>query len=164
MTAGVPAADVPDVEQPTERIELLLRDLRGEPGRALRRARPSGGWSSTARTSSSAGADAAGRASSRAQFTHPLALLLWAAAALAWSAGIVPVAIAIVVVIVLNAAFAFVQERQAERAVEALAALPAAAGDGRARRPAPVDRRARARAGRRAGHRGGRPRLAPTRG
>ena len=62
------------------------------------------------------------------QFTHPLALLLWAAAALAWVAGIVPVAVAIVVVIVINAAFAFVQEMQAERAVEALAAyLPAQA-------------------------------------
>src|SRR5919109_3116873 len=46
------------------------------------------------------------------QFTHPLALLLWAAAGLAWVAGIVPVAVAIVVVIVINAAFAFVQELQ----------------------------------------------------
>ena len=54
------------------------------------------------------------------QFTHPLALLLWGAAALAAIAGIVPVAIAVVVVIVLNAAFAFAQELQAERAVEAL--------------------------------------------
>ncbi len=54
------------------------------------------------------------------QFTHPLALLLWGAAALAAAAGIVPVAIAVVVVIVLNAAFAFAQEQQAERAVEAL--------------------------------------------
>ena len=54
------------------------------------------------------------------QFTHPLALLLWAAAGLAWLAGIEAVAIAIVVVIVLNAAFAFLQEVQAERAVEAL--------------------------------------------
>jgi calcium-translocating P-type ATPase len=54
------------------------------------------------------------------QFTHPLALLLWGAAALAAIAGITPVAIAVVVVIVLNAAFAFAQERQAERAVEAL--------------------------------------------
>jgi calcium-translocating P-type ATPase len=62
------------------------------------------------------------------QFTHPLALLLWAAAALAWAAGITPIAIAVVVVIVLNAAFAFIQERQAERAVEALAGfLPAQA-------------------------------------
>jgi calcium-translocating P-type ATPase len=55
------------------------------------------------------------------QFTHPLALLLWAAAVLAWFAGIGAVAIAIVVVIVINAIFAFIQEAQAERAVEALA-------------------------------------------
>jgi calcium-translocating P-type ATPase len=55
------------------------------------------------------------------QFTHPLALLLWAAAGLAWLAGIAAVAIAIVVVIVINAIFAFIQEAQAERAVEALA-------------------------------------------
>ena len=55
------------------------------------------------------------------QFTHPLALLLWAAAALAWVAGIPPIAVAIVIVILINAAFAFVQEMQAERAVEALA-------------------------------------------
>ncbi|HXD60242.1 MAG TPA: cation-transporting P-type ATPase, partial [Thermoleophilaceae bacterium] len=54
------------------------------------------------------------------QFTHPLALLLWAAAVLALLAGIKPVAIAIVVVIVLNAVFAFAQQMQAERAVEAL--------------------------------------------
>jgi calcium-translocating P-type ATPase len=55
------------------------------------------------------------------QFTHPLALLLVAAAGLAWIAGIVAVALAIVVVILLNAGFAFIQEMQAERAVEALA-------------------------------------------
>ncbi|HTR89873.1 MAG TPA: cation-transporting P-type ATPase [Solirubrobacteraceae bacterium] len=55
------------------------------------------------------------------QFSHPLALLLWAAALLAWLAGIEAVAAAIVVVIAINAFFAFVQERQAERAVEALA-------------------------------------------
>ena len=62
------------------------------------------------------------------QFTHPLALLLVAAAVLAWAAGIVAVAVAIVVVILINAAFAFVQEMQAERAVEALAQfLPAQA-------------------------------------
>ena len=62
------------------------------------------------------------------QLGHPLALLLWAAAVLAWVAGIVPIAIAIVIVILINAAFAFAQELQAERAVEALAAyLPAQA-------------------------------------
>jgi magnesium-transporting ATPase (P-type) len=69
------------------------------------------------------------------QLTHPLALLLWAAAGLAWIAGIAAIAIAIVIVIVINAAFAYVQELQAERAVEALAAfLPALANvlrDGR---------------------------------
>jgi magnesium-transporting ATPase (P-type) len=55
------------------------------------------------------------------QLTHPLALLLVAAAGLAWIAGIVSVGIAIAVVTVINAAFAFVEEMQAERAVEALA-------------------------------------------
>jgi calcium-translocating P-type ATPase len=54
------------------------------------------------------------------QFTHPLALLLWLAAALAAVAGTTILALAIVAVIVLNAALAFVQEQQAERAVEAL--------------------------------------------
>jgi magnesium-transporting ATPase (P-type) len=54
------------------------------------------------------------------QFTHPLALLLWVAAALAAATGVVPLAAAIVGVIVLNAVFAFTQELQAERATEAL--------------------------------------------
>jgi calcium-translocating P-type ATPase len=57
------------------------------------------------------------------QLTHPLALLLWAAAALAWFAGTPVLAAAIWGVILLNAVFALVQERQAERAVEALAAF-----------------------------------------
>ncbi|HEY7177197.1 MAG TPA: cation-transporting P-type ATPase [Micromonosporaceae bacterium] len=55
------------------------------------------------------------------QFTHPLALLLWLAAALAAADQTMALAIAIVAVIVLNALLAFAQERQAERAVEALA-------------------------------------------
>jgi calcium-translocating P-type ATPase len=54
------------------------------------------------------------------QFIHPLALLLWVAAALSLATGVLALAVAIVVVIVLNAAFAFVQERQAEHATEAL--------------------------------------------
>jgi calcium-translocating P-type ATPase len=54
------------------------------------------------------------------QFTHPLALLLWVAAALAAATGILALAAAIVAVIVLNAVFAFAQELQAERATEAL--------------------------------------------
>ena len=56
------------------------------------------------------------------QFTHPLALLLAVAALLAWASGSAVVAAAIVAVIIANALFAFLQEQQAERAVEALAA------------------------------------------
>ena len=55
------------------------------------------------------------------QLTHPLALLLWLAAGLSFLVGSQTVGIAVVLVIVLNAAFAFAQELQAERAVEALA-------------------------------------------
>jgi calcium-translocating P-type ATPase len=54
------------------------------------------------------------------QLTHPLALLLWVAAVLAVAGGLPALAVAIVAVIALNALFAFAQERQAERAVEAL--------------------------------------------
>ena len=57
------------------------------------------------------------------QFTHPLALLLAAAAVLAFVSGTAVLAAAIVAVIVLNAGFAFLQERHAEHAVEALAAF-----------------------------------------
>ena len=57
------------------------------------------------------------------QFTHPLALLLAAAAVLAWASGTPRLTVAIVAVILLNASFSFVQELQAERAVEALAAF-----------------------------------------
>ncbi|MGW3494796.1 cation-transporting P-type ATPase [Streptomyces sp. NPDC001020] len=55
------------------------------------------------------------------QLTHPLALLLWLAAALLFAVGSHVVAAAVGLIILLNAAFAFVQEVQAERAVEALA-------------------------------------------
>jgi calcium-translocating P-type ATPase len=54
------------------------------------------------------------------QFTHPLALLLWLAAALAFVGGTPVLGAAILAVIALNAVFAFAQERQAERAIEAL--------------------------------------------
>jgi calcium-translocating P-type ATPase len=54
------------------------------------------------------------------QLVHPLALLLWAAAALAALAGTGTLAVAIAGVVVLNAAVAVVQERQAERAIDAL--------------------------------------------
>jgi calcium-translocating P-type ATPase len=105
---------------PTERVELLLRDLRAtRAGLSSREAE---------RRLLQFGANALTRRGRRRwpgelarQFTHPLALLLWAAAGLAWGAGIVAVAVAIVAVILLNAGFAFMQEQQAERSVEALA-------------------------------------------
>lgn len=54
------------------------------------------------------------------QLVHPLALLLWVAGGLAWVAGTTNLAIAIAAVILLNGLLAFVQEQQAEKAVEAL--------------------------------------------
>ena len=57
------------------------------------------------------------------QFTQPLVLLLAVAAVLAWVGGTPALSLAVLAVILLNAAFAFVQERQAERAVDALAAF-----------------------------------------
>ncbi|MFI2281276.1 cation-translocating P-type ATPase [Nocardia beijingensis] len=106
---------------PTERIDLLLRDLRGSrSGLTTREAE---------RRLIHYGPNVLRRRGRRSplrelarQFSHPLALLLWAAAGLAAAVGIVPVAIAIVVVIMINAGFAFAQERHAEQAVEALAA------------------------------------------
>lgn len=56
------------------------------------------------------------------QLRHPLALLLWVAAVLAWVSGTPVLSAAIVAVVVINALFAFVQERHSEHAVEALAA------------------------------------------
>ncbi|MFI1994529.1 cation-translocating P-type ATPase [Actinoplanes sp. NPDC020271] len=58
-----------------------------------------------------------------AQFTQPLAVLLMVAAVLAWAGHTPALAAAVIAVILLNAGFAFVQEQQAERAVEALAAF-----------------------------------------
>ena len=54
------------------------------------------------------------------QLVHPLALLLWVAAVLSTFTHTLILSVAIVLVILLNAVFAFVQERQTERAVEAL--------------------------------------------
>ncbi|MCW0213931.1 MAG: HAD-IC family P-type ATPase, partial [Pseudonocardia sp.] len=116
-TASAPSQPVtPDPREPAER---LLRDLRAgrdglssaEAERRLHRYGPNvlehratRGWP---------------RALLR-QFTHPLALLLVGAAILAGPTGSVPLAWAILAVVVLNAVFAFVQENQASRAVEAL--------------------------------------------
>ncbi|MFF0633298.1 cation-translocating P-type ATPase [Nocardia sp. NPDC004151] len=106
---------------PTERIDALLRDLRssrtGLTDREARRRLVQVGPNQLERR----GGRTWPRELAR-QFTHPLALLLWAAAGLAWAVGIAPVAIAILIVILINAGFAFAQERHAERAVEALAA------------------------------------------
>jgi calcium-translocating P-type ATPase len=104
---------------PNERIELLLRDLRasrsGLSAREADRRLLATGPNELQRRGRRRWPGELAR-----QFTHPLALLLWGAAALAAIAGIVAVAIAVVVVIFVNAIFAFAQEQQAERAVEAL--------------------------------------------
>ncbi|MGB0095548.1 MAG: cation-transporting P-type ATPase, partial [Solirubrobacteraceae bacterium] len=125
MTEQPPAAlPTPD---PTEAAELLLRHLKsarqGLTSREAQRRLVQFGPNELRRR----GGRRWPRELAR-QFTHPLALLLVAAAVLAWVAGILAVAVAIVAVILINAVFAFIQEMQAERAVEALAQfLPAQA-------------------------------------
>ena len=102
-----------------ETVELLLRELRSQPGGLSQR--------EAERRLVAYGRNELVRRGGRRwpqdlaqQVTHPLALLLWLAAALALAAGTPVLGAAIVAVIVLNAAFAFAQERQAERAIEAL--------------------------------------------
>jgi calcium-translocating P-type ATPase len=115
-SGGEPAYD------PQEQLTLLFRDLRSDPGglttrEAQRRLITVGPNELTRR---------GGRLWPRqlaAQLLHPLALLLAGAAVLAALSGSAALAVAVVAVIVLNAAFAFVQELHAERAVEALAAF-----------------------------------------
>ena len=58
-----------------------------------------------------------------AELMHFFAIMLWAAAVLAWVAGLPELALAIAAVVVLNASFAFVQERRSERAAQSLSAL-----------------------------------------
>lgn len=110
---GSPAS--PD---PEETADLLLRDLRTDRK----------GLSSTEaqRRLLQYGPNALRRRGGRQwpkelarQFTHPLALLLWLAAGLLLIVGSQVVAAAVILIIALNAAFSFVQELQAERAVEA---------------------------------------------
>jgi magnesium-transporting ATPase (P-type) len=118
MNESRPAAGREPVD-PTESIGRLLRDLRGSrDGLTSREA---------ARRLQTVGANELERRRRRRgprelaeQLTHPLALLLWLGATLALVAGIREIAVAIVIVIVVNAVFAYLQERQAERAVEAL--------------------------------------------
>jgi len=107
---------------PLEPVAQLLRDLRAsEDGLSSREA---------ARRLQVSGPNELARRGGRrwprelaGQFTQPLAVLLAVAAVLAWVSGTPRLGIAIVVVIVLNAGFAFAEEMQAERAVEALAAF-----------------------------------------
>ena len=120
--AGSPA-DPGGQADPLEPMTQLFRDLRAAPGglsgrEASRRLEVSGPNELARR-----GRPAAGQVSWLAQFTQPLAVLLAVAAVLAWVSGTPRLAIAIAAVILLNAAFAFAQEMQAERAVEALAAF-----------------------------------------
>jgi calcium-translocating P-type ATPase len=107
------------LQDPREPISRLLRDLRSRPqGLSSREAE---------RRLVAQGPNELHRRGGRRwprqvvrQFVHPLALLLWLAATLAFVAGVPTLGGAILAVILLNALFAFAQERQAERAVEAL--------------------------------------------
>lgn len=125
MAAGRPRA--PEGLAPTaavdpeEALDRLLRDLRSSRNGLTDR--------EAARRLVSAGPNVLVRRRGRGwvrqlvqQLVHPLALLLWLAAALALVAGTTPLAVAVVAVIWINAVFAFAQERHAERAVEALSA------------------------------------------
>jgi calcium-translocating P-type ATPase len=115
-SAGVGEAD------PLEPLARLFRDVRSSPdGLSAREA---------GRRLEVCGPNELSRRGGRrwprelaSQFTQPLALLLAVAAVLAAVSGTPRLGIAIVAVIFLNAGFAFAQEMQAERAVEALAAF-----------------------------------------
>ena len=110
------------VADPLEPIEELFRDLRasatGLSGREAARRLEVSGPNELVRRGGRRWPGELAR-----QFTHPLALLLAAAAVLAWASGTPRLAVAIAAVILLNASFSFAQELQAERAVEALAAF-----------------------------------------
>ena len=112
-----PAGDQLD---PTEQVDLLMRDLRASPAglsaAEAQRRLIQYGPNELRRRGGRRWPRELGR-----QLTHPLALLLWLAAALSFAVGSDTIAIAVLLVIVLNAVFAFLQEMQAERAVEALA-------------------------------------------
>ncbi len=129
MTDAAPATEppAPFPVDATEPVERLLRDLRAS--------RDGLSKLEAARRLVAYGSNELRRRGGHrlwrrlgAQFVHPLALLLWAAAGLAWIAGTPVLGATIVGVILLNAGFAFFQEQQAERAVEALSEfLPAEA-------------------------------------
>jgi len=120
LTAMAPPAPAPGAAvDPREAQDALLRDLRSGPHglsqREAERRLVQYGRNELVRRGSRRWPRELAR-----QFTHPLALLLTAAALLAVAGGIAVLAAAIAAVILLNALLAFVQERQAEAAVEAL--------------------------------------------
>ncbi len=120
QTQAAASPDGASVIEPTEQVELLMRDLRSSPQglsgtEAKRRLLQYGPNELHRRGGLKWPAELAH------QLTHPLALLLWLAAALSFAVGSRTVAIAVLLVIALNAVFALIQEMQAERAVEALA-------------------------------------------
>ena len=110
------------VIDPQERIDVLLAHLgtraSGLSSREAERRVAQFGRNEVSRTSKRSWVRELVR-----QLVHPLALLLWVAAALASASGNQTLAIAIVAVILLNAALAYMQELQAERATEALREL-----------------------------------------
>ena len=112
-------AEAPSREGPLEPIERLFRDLRSRPdglsSREAARRLTVHGPNELVRREGAIWPRQVAR-----QLVHPLALLLWVAAGLAALSGTRTLALAIVAVILLNAVVAFVQERQAERAVDAL--------------------------------------------
>jgi calcium-translocating P-type ATPase len=117
VDGGGPGAGI----DPEEAVGLLLRDLRASPEglssvEAQRRALQYGPNELKRRGGVRWPAEVV------AQFTQPLALLLWAAAALSFAIGNRVVGAAVVLVILINAIMALFQELQAERAVEALSA------------------------------------------
>ncbi|MGZ6627879.1 MAG: HAD-IC family P-type ATPase, partial [Solirubrobacteraceae bacterium] len=122
--AQPPAPDTPGngAVDPQERVDSLLAHLGTRPdglsGREAQRRLTQFGLNAITRT-----ADVSRARELLRQFVHPLALLLWIAAALSAASGSATLAVAIVAVIALNAALAFVQEVQAERATEALREL-----------------------------------------
>ena len=121
-TVSGSVVDAPDVVEsdPREPLARLQRDLRAGPeglsSREAARRLVVHGPNELQRRGGRAWPQALAR-----QFIHPLALLLWLAAALALLGGAPVLGAAIVAVVVLNAVFAFAQERQAERSIEALA-------------------------------------------
>jgi len=113
-----PAAPTPQPD-PEDRLDRLMAQLGSRPGgltsrEAARRREQFGPNEISRREAVSPWRELA------AQFTHPLALVLWAAGGLALASGNRTLAVAIVAVIAINAVLAFLQERQAERATEAL--------------------------------------------